>query len=80
MAHKFKDLPQPHDPNILPCNNQVLVIVSNLKGFSSAKQIYNLLGYFGDVSKILYLKNKFNAMVQFSSLVEAQKCISSLNK
>lgn len=55
-------------------------MVSNLKGFRSAQSLYNLIGYFGDVVKILLLKNKQNAMVEFSSHAEALMCVQLFNK
>lgn len=54
--------------------------MSNLRGFSTVEEIFNLCGYFGDVVKILFLKKKYNAMIEFSSKNEAQKALSALNK
>ena len=45
-----------------------VLVASNLSGFVSAKEIFNLFGYFGDVVKILLLKSKFKAMIEFSSM------------
>lgn len=48
-----------------------VLLISNLRGFTNVNEIFHLCNYFGDVVKVLYLKNKYNAMVEFSSMAEA---------
>lgn len=57
-----------------------MVIVSNLQGFQTARQVFNLFGYFGELRKILFMKNKHNAMMEFASQAAAEKAIVALNK
>lgn len=52
-----------------------VLLVSNLRKFTNIKELYNLFSYFGDVVKILFLKYKFNAMIEFSSMSEASKAL-----
>lgn len=46
----------------------------------SMEELYNLVGHFGDVVKMVYLKNKDSAIVEFSTHEEALKCMGALNK
>lgn len=43
------------------------------------EELYNLVGFFGDVKKLVYMKNKNSAIIEFSSHEEALKCQSLLH-
>ena len=56
-----------------------VIIVSNLYYISSVKEIHNLFSCFGDIEKIIFMKNKNNALIQFTNLEYASKCILYMN-
>ncbi len=57
-----------------------VLIVSNLIGFENAKEIQNILSCFGDINKILFMKNKKNALVEFTSVSYAEICKNHMNE
>lgn len=56
-----------------------VIIVSNLFCIFSVQEIVNLFSCFGDIEKIIYMKNKNNALIQFENLEYASKCIFYMN-
>lgn len=58
-----------------------VVLASNLENFfASAREVFNLFSCFGNLSKVLFMKNLQKALVEFSSIEGAQSCIDHLNK
>ncbi len=57
-----------------------VILISNLSNiFSSSKEIHNLFRCFGDVNKVLYMKNLQKAMVQYVSLEGSKRCLMNIN-
>lgn len=58
---------------------QILLIVSDLPAEFKLTQAYNLCGYFGDVVKIIFIKEKNKFMVEFKEPHHAESCFKYLN-
>jgi hypothetical protein len=58
-----------------------VILASNLNNyFESSEEILNLFGCFGNVNKILLMKNLQKALIEFSSLESAGQCVENLGK
>lgn len=57
-----------------------VILFSNIDPiFTSASEIYNLFSCFGNIRKVLFMKNIRKAMVEFSTIEYAQSCLLYLN-
>jgi RNA recognition motif-containing protein len=57
-----------------------VILFSNIDPiFASASEIYNLFSCFGNIRKVLFMKNIRKAMVEFSTVEYAQSCLLYLN-
>jgi hypothetical protein len=69
------------DVKPVPLTPSRVVLASNLENFfTSAKEVFNLFSCFGNLAKVLFMKNLQKALVEFSSVDGAQSCIDHLNK
>ncbi len=58
-----------------------VVLISNLDGiFDSAIEIFNFFGCFGNISKILFMKNHQKTFVEYMTYDYACKCLIAINK
>ena len=57
-----------------------VVVVSNLQDLSTADEIHKIFSNFGDINKILFMTNKNNAFIEFTSLAYAQNSILFMNQ
>ena len=56
-----------------------VLIISNLEDFSKVSEILNLFSCFGDIKKILFMKNKKNAFIEFTSFAFAENSFIYMN-
>ena len=57
-----------------------ILLVSNLQDFSSVHEIHNLFSSFGNINKILFMKNNHNALIEYNSPASAETCFSLMNQ
>jgi hypothetical protein len=58
-----------------------VILASNLENyFMSAHEVFNLFSCFGDICKILLMKNLHKALVEFTAIDGALKCFENINK
>ena len=57
-----------------------VVVVSNLQDLETVDEIQKLFSCFGDINKILFMTNKNNAFIEFTSLTYAENCILYMNE
>jgi hypothetical protein len=69
------------DLKLMPMVPSKVVLVSNLENFfDSSKEVFNLFSCFGNLNKILFMKNLQKALIEFASVESAQLCIDHINK
>ena len=58
-----------------------VVLVSNIENFfGSAREVFNLFSCFGNLNKVLFMKNLQKALIEFGSVESGQRCIDHINK
>ena len=63
----------------IPQSSKVLLL-SNLNNFfGDSKEIFNLFSCFGNLNKILFMKNLQKAMIEFDTFEGAQACLDGIN-
>ncbi len=76
-----KSLPPQSDISFKPklCPSKV-VLVSNINGtFDSVQDIYNFFSCYGDICKMIFLKNLQKAMIQFTQFEYSVFCVNNIN-
>ena len=67
----------PFKTNMAP--SKVVLISNLLTIFDNSKQVFNLFSCFGDIVKILLMKNLQKVMVEYSNLEGSKICIANIN-
>jgi hypothetical protein len=68
---------KPFKTNMTPSK---VVLISNLLNiFDSSKEVFNLFSCFGDIVKILLMKNLHKVMIEYDSLEGSKNCIANIN-
>lgn len=82
----FTQLELPLEPVKSDSNNEIIsslskvVLVSNLDYiFRNTEELFNLFSAFGNISKILYMKNLQKALIEYTEVKYADKAINSFN-
>jgi hypothetical protein len=57
-----------------------VVVVSNLQDLENVEEIQKLFGCFGDINKILFMTNKHNAFIEYTSFPYAENCFINMNE
>jgi len=64
----------------LEITSSKVILFSNIDSiFVSASEIYNLFSCFGNIRKVLFMKNIRKAMIEFATVEYAQSCLLYLN-